>query len=79
MTVINRLRQIGWLVVEAAFLLIVLCVLLNVILGDAASGDFISTVAGNAMDFLQKVPPGIVVGVVLLVALYRYIGFRISK
>jgi NhaP-type Na+/H+ or K+/H+ antiporter len=79
MAIIDRLRQIGWLVVEAAFLLVVLCVLLNVILGDDGSGQFITDVAGNAMHFLQTIPPGIVIGFVLIVVLYRFIELRRPK
>ncbi len=79
MAVLDRLRQIGWFVVEAAFLLIVLCVLLNVILGDEGGGEFIAFVAGNAMHFLQSIPPGIVIGLVLIVVFYRFIQFKRPK
>jgi hypothetical protein len=78
MAMIEQIRKYGWLAVEAAFLLIVLCILLNVILGEAG-GEFIGAVAGNAMDFLQKVPPGLVVGLVLVVVLYRYIRPKLQK
>jgi len=68
----NRIRQItsiGWLVVEVAFLLVVLCVLLNIILGREAGG-FVSSVAANALDFLQKVPSGTFLGIFLIFLVY---------
>jgi hypothetical protein len=75
---VERVRKYGWLAVEAAFLLIVLCVLLNVILGEAG-GEFIAAVSENAMHFLQEIPPGIVVGLVLVVVLYRFIRSGLAK
>lgn len=66
---IEQIRKIGWLVIEAAFVLVVLCVLLNIILGKD-SGSFISSVAANAMDFLQKVPPGTFLGIFLILVVY---------
>ena len=66
---IEQIRKIGWLVIEAAFLLVVLCVLLNIILGKE-SGAFISSVAANALDFLQKVPSGTFLGIFLILVLY---------
>ncbi len=66
---IEQIRRIGWLTVEIALLLVVLCVLLNIILG-ADSGGFIGSVAVNAAQFLQSIPPGTFLGVVLLVLLY---------
>jgi hypothetical protein len=44
------LRRVGWAAVEAAFLLVVPCILLNIILG-AEAGSFIVTVAKNADEF----------------------------
>ena len=69
MTVIRQITKIGWLIVEVAFLLVVLCVLLNIILG-RESGGFVSSVAANALDFLQKVPPGSFLGIFLILAAY---------
>ena len=74
---IERLRKLGWLVVEAALLLIVLCVLLNIILGKD-SGPFITSVAGNATQLLQAIPPGTFLGVILIVVLYWLIRSRFS-
>ena len=69
---IERLRKLGWFVVEASFLVIVLCVLLDIIVG-AIGFTFITMVAGNARVFLQSVPPGTTLGVVILIFLYWFI------
>lgn len=66
---IQQIRKIGWLVIEIAFLLVVLCVLLSIILGKG-SGAFISSVAANTLDFLQKVPSGTFLGILLILVLY---------
>ena len=73
---LTQLRVIGWAAVEAAFLLIVLCLLLNIIIGDKAD-SFISTVAKNAATFLQSLPPGIFLGLVLLVLIYGFLKSRL--
>ncbi len=64
-----QLRKAAWFAVEAAFLLVVLCVLLNLILG-AESGAFIAGVANNVTAFLQRVPPGSFLGLALIWILY---------
>ena len=75
---LTRVRTIGWAAVEAAFLLIVLCVLLNIIVG--GDGDaFIATVAKNATAFLQSLPPGVFLGIVLIVALYGVLKSRLQR
>jgi NhaP-type Na+/H+ or K+/H+ antiporter len=66
---IQRITKVGWLVIELAFMLVVLCVLLSLILGKD-SGGFVSSVAGNTLDFLQKVPSGTVLGIFLILVLY---------
>ena len=68
--VINHVRRAGWLAVEGGLLVVILCVLLNIILGPASSGDFVSAVATNANTFLQGLPSGTVVGLVLLFLAY---------
>ena len=78
MTFLTRLRTIGWGVVEAAFLLIVLCLLLNIILG-GGSGSFIASVATNATDFLQRLPPGVLVGVALIAMIYGFLKSRLQR
>lgn len=72
---IRQITKFGWQVVEAAFLLVILCVLLNIILG-RGSGGFISSVAANAADFMQKVPAGAFLGIFLILALYWVIKSR---
>jgi len=72
---LNRILALGWFVVEAALVLVILCVLLNIILG-AEGGAFIGTVAGNATRFLQAIPPGSFLGVVLIVVLYLWYRAR---
>ena len=78
MTLLMRLRTIGWAVVEAAFLLIVLCVLLNIILGGEAD-SFIASVARNATDFLQRLPAGVILGVALIVMIYGLVKSRLQR
>ncbi len=68
---IQKLTKLGWLVIELGFMLVILCVLLNIILGKD-SGGFVSSVAANALDFLQKVPSGTVLGIFLIVILVLY-------
>jgi hypothetical protein len=78
MIFLTWLRTIGWAVVEAAFLLIALCVLLNIILGRAAD-PFIVGVAKNATDFLERLPPGVVVGIALIAMLYGLMQSRLRR
>jgi uncharacterized membrane protein len=66
---IQKITKLGWLVVELAFMLVVLCVLLSLILGKEG-GAFVSSVAANTLDLLQKVPSGTVLGVFLILVLY---------
>jgi hypothetical protein len=66
---IEQIRKTGWLVVEAALLIVILCVLLNILLG-SQSGVFIAGVAANALSFLKEVPSGTFLGVVLLLFIY---------
>jgi hypothetical protein len=73
---IDQIRRIGWLAVEAAVLVIVLCVLLNIILGNEG-GSFISIVSENATKFLQELPPGVTLGVSLIVVLYWFLRIRV--
>jgi hypothetical protein len=75
---LTRLRTIGWAAVEAAFLLIVLCILLNIILGGDAD-SFIAAVAKNAAGFLQSVPPGIFLGLVLIAVIYGFLKSRLPR
>ena len=72
---IDQIRKIGWLAAEAGLLLIVLCVLLNIILGKE-SGSYIASVSENATKFLQTLPPGVTLGVALIVLLYWFAKAR---
>jgi hypothetical protein len=76
-TMIDRVRKIGWLAAEAGLLVIVLCVLLNILLGNEG-GSFISSVSENATKFLQTLPPGVTLGVSLIVVLYWFVKSRLS-
>jgi len=73
----EQITRVGWRIVEVALLLVVLCVLLNTILGQD-SGAFIASVAANALGFLQAIPPGTVVGVLIVVLLYWIFKTRTS-
>ena len=75
---IRQFTKYGWLAVEVSLLLVVLCVLLNIILGKE-SGGFISSVAANALDFMQKVPAGTLLGVFLILVLYWVIKSKDSS
>ncbi|MEE2698585.1 MAG: hypothetical protein VX923_02700 [Pseudomonadota bacterium] len=70
---LEQIKKIGWFVVEAALLLVVLCVLLDIIVGSNGFA-FISQVASNARNFLHTVPPGTTLGIVILVFLYWFIS-----
>jgi NhaP-type Na+/H+ or K+/H+ antiporter len=73
---IEQMRRIGWLAVEGAVLVIVFCVLLNILLGKEG-GSFISSVSENATKFLQSLPPGVTLGVSLIVVLYWFVRNRV--
>ena len=73
---IDQMRRIGWLAVEGALIVIVFCVLLNIILGKEG-GAFISAVSENATKFLQALPPGVTLGVSLIIVLYWFVRNRV--
>jgi hypothetical protein len=77
-TFLTQLRRVGWAVVEAAFLLVVFCVLLNIILGGEAD-SFVSSVAGNAMNFLERLPAGVFLGIALIVMVYGLVKSRLQR
>jgi hypothetical protein len=66
---VKRIIQFGWMAVEFATILVVLCVLLHIVIGKDDSG-YVSLVYAKTIDFLQKVPSGTVVGVFLILFLY---------
>jgi hypothetical protein len=78
MKLLARIRAIGWAAVEAAFLLIVLCLLLDIVIG-AQPDSFVSKVAKNATAFLQSIPPGVVVGVAALAIVYGFLKARLPR
>jgi hypothetical protein len=55
----------------------VLCVLLNILLGNEG-GSFISSVSENATKFLQTLPPGVTLGISLIVFIYWFVKNRLS-
>jgi hypothetical protein len=67
---LDQARRVGWLIAEAGLLVVVLCVLLNIILGPESSGEFVASVARNANAFLQSLPAGTLIGLVLIVLAY---------
>jgi hypothetical protein len=67
---LDQARRVGWLIAEAGLLVVVLCVLLNIILGAESSGEFVASVARNANAFLQSLPAGTLIGLVLIVLAY---------
>lgn len=74
---VDRIKQLGWLAAEIGLLLIVLCVLLRIILG-TDSGAYIGAVSDNATKFLQALPPGVTLGVALIVLLYWFAKVRLG-
>lgn len=75
---IDKIRRYGWLAVELVFMLVVLCVLLSLILGKQ-SGGFVSSVAANTLDFLQKLPSGTLLGIFLILFLYWTFKSKASR
>lgn len=67
---LDQARRAGWLIAEAGLLVVILCVLLNIILGAESSGEFVASVARNANTFLQSLPAGTLIGLVLIVLAY---------
>ena len=55
---VERFLKLGWLAAEVGLLLIVLCVFLNILLGNEG-GAYIAFVSDNAARFLQALPPGV--------------------
>ena len=74
---IERIRKIGWLAAEAGLLLIVLCILLSILLGKDG-GPYVSSVSENASKFLGTLPPGVALGVALILLLYWFVKSRAS-
>lgn len=66
---IEQTRKLGWLAVEFGFLAVVICMLLNIIVGEQ-SGSFIAAVSANGLAFLQSLPSGVTVGVAMILVVY---------
>lgn len=73
---LEKLRGFGWLAVEFGAIIVALCLLLSVILGDKA-GHPVADIAANAIALLRKLPPGTTVGLVVLIVLWRMIEVRL--
>jgi hypothetical protein len=78
MKLLAQLRVVGWAAIEAAFLLIILCLLLDIIVGPQ-SDSFVSKVAKNATAFLQGIPPGLIVGLALVFVVYGFLKGRLPR
>jgi hypothetical protein len=76
---LDQLRRAGWRVAETGLLLVILCVLLDIILGSESSGGFVASVAGNAKAFLQSLPSGPLIGLALIAAAYWLANPRASR
>jgi hypothetical protein len=72
----DRIKAIGWLAVETGLLLIALCLILNVILGQEG-GTFIASVAENVTKFMQALPPGVTVGMAMIALLFWFAKIRV--
>ena len=75
---IEKITKYGWLVIELVFMLVVLCVLLHLLLGKDG-GVFVSSVAANTLDFLQKIPSGTFLGIFLILVLYWMVKSMVTR
>jgi len=75
---VERIKKYGWFAIELVFMLVVLCVLLSLILGKD-SGAFISSVAANTVELLQKLPSGTFLGIFLILVLYWTFRSKASR
>jgi len=75
---VEKILAHGWRVVEFGALAVSIALLLHVLLGPDA-GDVVSTVADNTISFLQKLPPGVVLGFAALYVVVRIIRGRESS
>lgn len=73
---LEKLRGFGWLAVEFGTIVVALCVLLSVILGDQA-GHPVADIAANAVALPQKLPAGITLGLAALIVLWRLLEARL--
>ena len=73
---IHTLRAYGWNAIELGLIAVAACVILHVILG-AAGGPVVNAVSANAIALLQALPPGVTVGVSLVVVVERIVRARL--
>lgn len=71
-TLLDQIISTGWRAVEAALLVVILCVLLNIITGPE-SGTFIASVAANATSLLQSLPAATLLGLALIVGVWWFV------
>lgn len=76
--ILDKIRKTGWLFVEIGLLVVVLCVLINIILG-AESNSFVSSVASNATAFMQGLPAGVLLSLVLVVLAYGLVKSGLQR
>ncbi|MDW7534570.1 MAG: hypothetical protein SCG82_00305 [Candidatus Nitrotoga sp.] len=67
---IDQAIKTGWRIVEVLFILILICLGLGIVLGPTGGGAFISSVVSNTESFLRSIPPGIFLGIFIVVGLY---------
>lgn len=77
--IFEQVKKAGWIAAEAGLLIVILCVLLNIILGPEASGAFVAAVAANASAFLQALPAGVLLGLSLIVLAYALFGPKLKS
>jgi hypothetical protein len=70
---LEQIRKAGWLVAEAGLLIVILCVLIDIILGTESAGTFVASVAANANAFLRALPAGTMVGLALIALVYWFV------
>jgi hypothetical protein len=68
----ERIRLIGWRAIEVAFMVVLFCVLADIILGETG-GSFVGSVAVNAIGLTRDMPPGTLIGLVLISLVYAYL------
>jgi len=75
MSLLDKIRRVGWLAIEIGLILVVLAVLLRTILGGAA-GEPVTAISDNAIAFLQALPQGTIVGLAAIGVLYLLLRSR---
>jgi ABC-type proline/glycine betaine transport system permease subunit len=68
---LTKLTSLAWSLIEILFLIVAISVLLGLLVGKDAG--YIATVTANTVELLQKIPSGTLLGIVLILVLYKYI------